>query len=119
MPQRDNRIRLRRPPGRQVTCRQRYSEKQYRHAAQCLRVERAHLEKQSGDGAGQAGRCEETNHEADPCDPRALAHHQPQDIGLLCSHGHADADLMGALGHSIRDYAVDSDCGQQQSQPGE
>jgi hypothetical protein len=62
---------------------------------------------------GQRG--EETDRNTPGDQAEALVQDEAQDVCPVCTKGHADADLLGALCDQEGDYAVEADDGQEKS----
>ena len=114
LPQRDHRIDLRRPPGRQVTGQRRDRQEQPRHADEDDRIVGADPEQQAleipteREGPGQA------KHDAYPCRSETLGQDQRKNRCAVGAERLANAELAHALRDTEGQNAIDADAREDQ-----
>src|SRR6516165_2577601 len=97
-----------------------------RRASQCesgadhgYRVGGSNAVENTRNKAHQAQNARQSDGNAQKHEGKPLAHHKPQDIARTRDKGHANADLIGALGHRACNYPVDSNDRHEQSHSSE
>ena len=70
------------------------------------------VEEQRGDGSGDEQGGEGAGRDADEGQAEGFDEDAALDVGGGCAEGHADADLLRALGDGVGDDAVDAEGGE-------
>src|SRR5690348_11253028 len=105
--------------GRQIAGQHRYCSQQPHYLAHCYRVSSTDAVEHPSDETSESERQQESEDETRYREPDALHEHELQHVGARCPERHTDADFVCAELRAIGHHAVDTRCGQHQSDDGE
>jgi excisionase family DNA binding protein len=107
MPQRNQRIHLRRPTRRHQASEQRHARQEAGDRKVGKRIRRFHAKQQRLEKSGHHQRPGKSSNHTDGYHQRPFAHREAQDVAPLRAHGDADADFVRASAKGVRHHAVD------------